>query len=72
MNGRYFDYDGPCPPWNDERVHHYIFRLYAIDVAQLPVDGAFTAQQALAALHGHILDEAQIIGTYTLKSTVAA
>ncbi|HEX8605902.1 MAG TPA: YbhB/YbcL family Raf kinase inhibitor-like protein [Pseudoduganella sp.] len=67
MEGRYFGYDGPCPPWNDERVHHYIFRLYAIDVPQLPVEGAFTAQQVLAALHGHILDEAQIIGTYSLR-----
>jgi Raf kinase inhibitor-like YbhB/YbcL family protein len=68
MAGRYFGYDGPCPPWNDERVHHYIFRLYAIDVARLPVEGDFTAQQAVAALHGHILDEAQVIGTYSLNT----
>jgi Raf kinase inhibitor-like YbhB/YbcL family protein len=68
MNGRYFGYDGPCPPWNDEQVHHYIFRLYAIDVERLPVEGEFTALQACQALHGHILDEAQIIGTYTLKA----
>ncbi|QGZ41174.1 hypothetical protein IP92_00088 [Pseudoduganella flava] len=68
MAGRYFGYDGPCPPWNDERVHHYIFRLYAVDVPQLPVEGEFTAAQVLHALHGHILDEAQIIGTYTLRT----
>jgi Raf kinase inhibitor-like YbhB/YbcL family protein len=68
MAGDYFGYDGPCPPWNDERVHHYIFRLYALDIAQLPVGGRFTAQDVLAAMHGHIVDEAQLIGTYTLKA----
>ncbi len=25
MVGAYFGYDGPCPPWNDERLHHYVF-----------------------------------------------
>jgi Raf kinase inhibitor-like YbhB/YbcL family protein len=70
MAGQYFGYDGPCPPWNDERVHHYIFRLYAVDVARLPVEGEFTAPQVLQALHGHILDEAQIIGTYSLAPAV--
>ncbi|HSW14853.1 MAG TPA: YbhB/YbcL family Raf kinase inhibitor-like protein, partial [Solimonas sp.] len=23
MEGHYLGYDGPCPPWNDSRVHHY-------------------------------------------------
>lgn len=68
MAGDYFGYDGPCPPWNDERVHHYIFRLYALDIDKLPVSGRFTAQDVLAAMHGHIVDEAQLIGTYTLKA----
>src|SRR5881628_2775964 len=35
MAGNYFGYDGPCPPWNDERVHHYVYTLYALDVPQL-------------------------------------
>jgi Raf kinase inhibitor-like YbhB/YbcL family protein len=67
MAGDYYGYDGPCPPWNDERVHHYVFRLYALDIPRLPLEGRFTGPQALAAIHGHILDEAQTIGTYTLK-----
>jgi hypothetical protein len=67
MAGDYFGYDGPCPPWNDELVHHYVFRLYALDVARLPLEGRFTGPQAMAAMHGHILDEAQLIGSYTLK-----
>jgi Raf kinase inhibitor-like YbhB/YbcL family protein len=67
MAGDYYGYDGPCPPWNDERVHHYVFRLYALDIPRLPLEGRFTGPEALAASHGHILDEAQTIGTYTLK-----
>ena len=67
MKGQYFGYDGPCPPWNDERVHRYCFRLYAIDLARCPVDGAFTAPDVLAAIEDHVLAEAQLTGTYTLN-----
>jgi len=27
MEGNYGGYDGPCPPWNDEIIHHYHFTL---------------------------------------------
>lgn len=72
MAGRYYGYDGPYPPWNDERIHHYIFRLYALDLPKLALDEHFTAAQARAALHGHILDEAQLIGAYSLHPALAA
>lgn len=71
MAGEYYGYDGPCPPWNDLRVHRYLFRLYALDVAQLPIDGAFSGRDARLAIHGHILDEAQILGIYSLNPDVA-
>ncbi len=71
MAGQYFGYDGPCPPWNDLRVHRYLFRLYALDVAQLPIDGDFTGLEARQAIHGHILDEAQVLGIYSLHPDVA-
>lgn len=71
MAGEYFGYDGPCPPWNDLRLHRYLFRLYALDVPQLPIDGKFTGQEARAAIRGHILDEAQILAVYTLNPDVA-
>jgi Raf kinase inhibitor-like YbhB/YbcL family protein len=71
MAGDYYGYDGPCPPWNDERIHHYIFRLYALDVPVLPIEGRFTGPEARAALHGHILDEAQLIGAYSLNPELA-
>src|SRR5690606_20049736 len=64
MEGQYFGYDGPAPPWNDELVHRYRFTLYALDVERLPVEGAFTGADVLAAMKGHVLAEASITGTY--------
>lgn len=70
MEGRYFGYDGPCPPWNDERVHNYRFELFATDLARCPVDGAFTAADVRAAIEGHVLARATWTGTYTLNPTM--
>jgi Raf kinase inhibitor-like YbhB/YbcL family protein len=71
MRGDYGGYDGPCPPWNDERLHHYHFTIYALDVASLGLSGSFTGAQALAAMRGHILAQATWIGTFTLNPAVA-
>jgi Raf kinase inhibitor-like YbhB/YbcL family protein len=71
MGGDYFGYDGPCPPWNDMRVHRYIFTLYALDAPQVDVGGKFTGQQVRDAIRGHILAEASIMGTYTLNPALA-
>ena len=35
MEGVYGGYDGPAPPWNDERVHRYVFTVYALDIETL-------------------------------------
>jgi Raf kinase inhibitor-like YbhB/YbcL family protein len=70
MGGDYFGYDGPCPPWNDALNHHYVFTVYALDLAQLAVDGNFTRPQVLAAMQGHILAQASLTGTYTLNPAV--
>lgn len=72
MAGEYYGYDGPCPPWNDERVHHYLFTLYALDIARFPLEGRFTGAEARLAIVGHILDEARIFGVYSLNPAVAA
>ena len=72
MAGDYYGYDGPCPPWNDLRIHHYIFRLYALDVPSLDLGPRFTGAQARAALQGHILDEAQLVGAYSLHPELAS
>jgi Raf kinase inhibitor-like YbhB/YbcL family protein len=70
MEGQWFGYDGPCPPWNDELLHHYHFVLYATDLAHCHVEGAFTGQQVEAAIKGHVLAEARIVGTYSLNPNV--
>jgi len=70
MEGDYFGYDGPCPPWNDSIVHHYVFTLYALDVEQLDVDGELTGEKVRAALKGHVLAEAKLTGTYSLNPKV--
>lgn len=71
MEGKYFGYDGPCPPWNDTILHHYHFRVLALDVDRCPVEGEFTGPDVVKALEGHVLDEASIMGTYTLNPDVS-
>ena len=58
-------YDGPCPPWNDERLHHYHFKLYALDVPSLKLPEPVKAMDAEAALKGHVLAQGEVVGTYT-------
>jgi Raf kinase inhibitor-like YbhB/YbcL family protein len=68
MAGDYLGYDGPCPPWNDSLVHHYVFTIFALDTATL--DGLadpFGGADVRAAMEGHILAEASVMGTYTLN-----
>lgn len=72
MAGDYYGYDGPCPPWNDSIVHHYHFTLYALDMPRCPVEGRFDRNQVLAAIDGHVLGQASIVGTYSLNPAVAA
>jgi Raf kinase inhibitor-like YbhB/YbcL family protein len=70
--GNYFGYDGAFPPFNDSLVHHYVFTLYALSVARLPLDGVFNGAQVRAALAGHVLDAATYSGTYTLNRRLVA
>lgn len=54
-------YGGPCPP--PGKVHHYIFTVYALNVARLGRAG-MTGPRALAAMRGHILAKASVTGLY--------
>ena len=67
MAGDYFGYDGPFPPWNDSLIHHYVFTLYALDVARAPVEGRFTGAALRQAIYPHVLGAATHSGTYTLN-----
>jgi Raf kinase inhibitor-like YbhB/YbcL family protein len=71
MEGSYFGYDGPCPPWNDSIVHRYVFTLHALDVPRLAVEGNFSGQDVRRAMQGHVLAEASFVGTYTLNPRLA-
>jgi phosphatidylethanolamine-binding protein (PEBP) family uncharacterized protein len=68
MEGQYYGFDGPCPPWNDSIVHHYLFTLYAVDVPRCGVDGTFTGAEVRSAVTGHVLAQAVFEGTYTINS----
>jgi Raf kinase inhibitor-like YbhB/YbcL family protein len=51
---------GPCPPTGR---HRYFFKLYALDTT-LPRLKHPTKAALEAAMHGHILAEAQLVGLY--------
>jgi Raf kinase inhibitor-like YbhB/YbcL family protein len=71
MKGNYAGYDGPCPPWNDERIHRYQFQVYALDIPSLEMPEGFTGPDVLTALRGHILAKGEAVGTYTLNKALA-
>ena len=70
MGGQWYGYEGPCPPWNDELLHHYHFIVYATDLDRCPVDGAFTGTDVERAIAGHVLAKARLTGTYSLNPSV--
>lgn len=70
MEGTYLGYDGPCPPWNDSLLHHYHFRVYALDTPRLPLATDFSLEELRAAMAGHVLAEALLTGTYSLNPSV--
>ena len=54
-------YSGPCPPSGEE--HRYLFSIYALDTV-LDLEGEVAPMQVVAAMMGHVLDKAVLIGTY--------
>jgi len=53
-------YGGPCPPVGR---HRYFFKLYALD-AELPDLSQPNKEKLLQAMQDHILDQAELVGTY--------
>ncbi len=60
---RKHDYGGPCPP---SGTHRYFFKLYALDT-QLSLGTNAVKKDVEKAMQGHIVSQAQIIGTYKRK-----
>jgi Raf kinase inhibitor-like YbhB/YbcL family protein len=67
MAGTYGGYDGPCPPWNDEIPHRYVFTVYALDTDTVGLAGDFGVADARAAIAGHVRAEASVMGPDTLN-----
>lgn len=53
-------YGGPCPPIGR---HRYFFKLYALD-CELPDLGIPNKGQLEAAMQGHIIEQAELVGLY--------
>lgn len=53
-------YGGPCPPIGR---HRYFHKLYALDTL-LDDLGRPTKAQLLKAMEGHVIAQAQVVGTY--------
>lgn len=54
-------YQGPCPPPGS--VHHYHFKIYALDTELSLAKGSSKAQ-VIKAIQGHILAQAELVGTF--------
>ena len=53
-------YGGPAPP---DKRHTYVFKLYALD-SELDLPGKSTKADVEKAMEGHIIEQAQLTGTY--------
>jgi len=58
-------YGGPMPP-RGHGVHHYHFKIYALDTT-LDLKAGATKERLLAAMEGHILAQGELTGTYERK-----
>jgi hypothetical protein len=72
LKGKYVGYDGPCPPWNDDNVHHYHFTVYALSVKSLGLPADFDAPAALEAMKGKILAEGKFDAIYVTNPAKGA
>jgi Raf kinase inhibitor-like YbhB/YbcL family protein len=54
-------YHGPCPPFG---THRYFFKLYALDT-MLSLSDKADKKELLAAMEGHILADAELMGTFS-------
>ena len=64
-------FGGPCPPWNDERLHHYHFIVLAFDTPadMKPAESAKAAYAELSA-SAHLIAKGEVVGTYSLNPKI--
>jgi Raf kinase inhibitor-like YbhB/YbcL family protein len=63
--GQYYGYDGPCPPWNDEVVHHYHFAVFALSAKKLDLPQDFDGAAVLDVIKDKVLAQGEVVGLYT-------
>jgi Raf kinase inhibitor-like YbhB/YbcL family protein len=63
--GQTLGYRGPAPP-RGHGVHHYHFRLYALDTG-LTLPSRMDKEAILNAVKGHVLEQAELVGWYERK-----
>jgi Raf kinase inhibitor-like YbhB/YbcL family protein len=56
-------YVGPCPP---SGIHRYLFTVYALDI-KLSLPQGSTKLEVVSSMNGHVLEQAQLVGTYQKK-----
>ncbi len=61
-SGQTIGYRGPAPP-PGHGVHHYHFKLYALD-AKLDLAPGLDKAALLSAMEGHVLARGELVGTY--------
>ncbi len=59
-------YDGPQPP-PGHGIHHYYFRLAALDIEALHVSARARVSDVWTAAKPHILAEAELVGTFETR-----
>lgn len=64
-NGRKIGYRGPAPP-KGHGIHHYHFKLYALDSA-LGLKPDLTKNELLKAIGAHVVGTGDLVGTYERK-----
>jgi len=55
-------YGGPCPPPGP--AHHYVFTLYALDIAHLAAPAQLHGQTFVKIVRPHIIASATLSGIY--------
>jgi Raf kinase inhibitor-like YbhB/YbcL family protein len=57
-------YGGPCPP-HGHGVHHYRFRLFALNVERLPLGASARCRDVERIARAHAIATADLVGVYS-------
>lgn len=66
LGGSWAGWDGPFPPWNDERIHVYHFVLAALSVPKLDLPDNFDGRALRAAALPVAIATATVSGLYAI------